>query len=129
MVFGPYQGILIDDATEAEKDGYCWELRYGAFIAQVFFENGLFQQGFRSHNGQHFIDGSNTQYSNWMRYINSSRRRLRIFLRIQLTSAHSMISQNNQFEMVMLFIFFFSFVTSHHSSKNYSPFSTVRVKI
>uniref|UniRef100_A0A0K0CWL1 SET domain-containing protein n=1 Tax=Angiostrongylus cantonensis TaxID=6313 RepID=A0A0K0CWL1_ANGCA len=27
MVFGPYQGILIDDASEAEKDGYCWELR------------------------------------------------------------------------------------------------------
>ncbi|EPB74341.1 hypothetical protein ANCCEY_06557 [Ancylostoma ceylanicum] len=33
MVFGPYQGILIDDATEAEKDGYCWELRYCAFDA------------------------------------------------------------------------------------------------
>ncbi|VDL82472.1 unnamed protein product [Nippostrongylus brasiliensis] len=54
MVFGPYQGLLIDDAADAEKDGYCWELR--------------------SHTGAHFIDGSNTQYSNWMRYINSSRR-------------------------------------------------------
>ncbi|KAJ1355542.1 hypothetical protein KIN20_012989 [Parelaphostrongylus tenuis] len=53
MVFGPYQGILIDDASEAEKDGYCWELR--------------------SSDGPHFMDGSNTQYSNWMRYINSSR--------------------------------------------------------
>ncbi|KAK6018553.1 hypothetical protein OSTOST_15856 [Ostertagia ostertagi] len=28
MVFGPYQGILLEDASEAEKDGYCWELRY-----------------------------------------------------------------------------------------------------
>ncbi|VDO19959.1 unnamed protein product [Haemonchus placei] len=60
MVFGPYQGILIDDASEAEKDGYCWELR--------------------SHTGPHFIDGSNTQYSNWMRYINSSRREFRYCL-------------------------------------------------
>ncbi|VDO77947.1 unnamed protein product [Heligmosomoides polygyrus] len=53
MVFGPYQGILIDDASESERDGYCWELRSSA--------------------GPRFIDGSNTQYSNWMRYINSSR--------------------------------------------------------
>uniref|UniRef100_A0A1I7X352 SET domain-containing protein n=1 Tax=Heterorhabditis bacteriophora TaxID=37862 RepID=A0A1I7X352_HETBA len=53
IVFGPYQGVLINDVKFAQEDGYSWEIT--------------------NKRGTVFIDGSNTQYSNWMRYINSSR--------------------------------------------------------
>ncbi|CAI4232317.1 unnamed protein product [Auanema sp. JU1783] len=52
IVFGPYKGRLIKDPKDATSDGYCWEL---------------------TTKTQHcYIDGSDENCSNWMRYINHS---------------------------------------------------------
>ena len=53
MVFGPYEGILRDDKKKS-SNGYSWEIRGS--------------RGQRS-----YIDGYDQNYSNWMRFINSSR--------------------------------------------------------
>uniref|UniRef100_A0A0M3J8B8 SET domain-containing protein n=1 Tax=Anisakis simplex TaxID=6269 RepID=A0A0M3J8B8_ANISI len=47
LVFGPYQG-------KADQHGYAWEIRIAGALPQ-------------------YIDGSDQNYSNWMRFINSSR--------------------------------------------------------
>lgn len=49
FVFGPYEGVLIEDADQAAIDGYCWEIR--------------------SKGKTIFIDGSDPRYSNWMRFL------------------------------------------------------------
>ncbi|VDM46265.1 unnamed protein product [Toxocara canis] len=54
LVFGPYQGVLLSDAKKADQHGYAWEIRMRGAPPQ-------------------YIDGSDPNYSNWMRYINSSR--------------------------------------------------------
>lgn len=54
LVFGPYQGVLLKDAKKADQHGYSWEIRVSGKPSQ-------------------YIDGSDPNYSNWMRYINSSR--------------------------------------------------------
>uniref|UniRef100_A0A158Q8E0 SET domain-containing protein n=1 Tax=Elaeophora elaphi TaxID=1147741 RepID=A0A158Q8E0_9BILA len=55
LVFGPYQGrILLSDPKKADQNGYSWEIRISGKPSQ-------------------YIDGSDPKYSNWMRYINSSR--------------------------------------------------------
>ncbi|EFO22150.2 SET domain-containing protein [Loa loa] len=54
LVFGPYQGILLSDPKKADQNGYSWEIRISGKPSQ-------------------YIDGSDPRYSNWMRYINSSR--------------------------------------------------------
>uniref|UniRef100_A0A0N4UBE9 SET domain-containing protein n=1 Tax=Dracunculus medinensis TaxID=318479 RepID=A0A0N4UBE9_DRAME len=54
LVFGPYQGILLCDSKKADQHGYSWEIRIAGKPSQ-------------------FVDGSDPRYSNWMRYINSSR--------------------------------------------------------
>uniref|UniRef100_A0A914UYG5 SET domain-containing protein n=1 Tax=Plectus sambesii TaxID=2011161 RepID=A0A914UYG5_9BILA len=54
LVFGPYQGILLKDPKKADRDGYAWEIRQPN-------ENPV------------YVDGSDAKYSNWMRFINSSR--------------------------------------------------------
>uniref|UniRef100_A0A183EAF3 SET domain-containing protein n=1 Tax=Gongylonema pulchrum TaxID=637853 RepID=A0A183EAF3_9BILA len=51
LVFGPYQGILLTDPKKADQNGYSWEIRISGRPSQ-------------------YIDGSDPQYSNWMRYIN-----------------------------------------------------------
>uniref|UniRef100_A0A915Q0V5 SET domain-containing protein n=1 Tax=Setaria digitata TaxID=48799 RepID=A0A915Q0V5_9BILA len=56
LVFGPYQGILLSDPKKADQNGYSWEIRISGKPSQ-------------------YIDGSDPRYSNWMRYINSSRSR------------------------------------------------------
>ncbi|MFH4982266.1 hypothetical protein AB6A40_008975 [Gnathostoma spinigerum] len=53
LIFGPYQGVLLSDAKKADQNGYSWEIR--------------------TKGKPVYIDGSDPQYSNWMRYINSSR--------------------------------------------------------
>ncbi|KAL7071640.1 hypothetical protein ACQ4LE_009514 [Meloidogyne hapla] len=55
IVFGPYEGILLQDPKKASQDGYSWELRVG---------NG---------KPSYYIDAKDPRYSNWMRYINSPR--------------------------------------------------------
>jgi len=55
IVFGPYEGILRKDLKLADVDGYSWELRRGVDKAS------------------YYIDGHDPRYSNWMRFINSSR--------------------------------------------------------
>jgi hypothetical protein len=55
IVFGPYEGILLQDPKKASQDGYSWELRVG---------NG---------KPSYYIDAKDPQRSNWMRYINSPR--------------------------------------------------------
>uniref|UniRef100_A0A0M3HNS8 SET domain-containing protein n=1 Tax=Ascaris lumbricoides TaxID=6252 RepID=A0A0M3HNS8_ASCLU len=54
LVFGPYQGVLLSDAKKADQHGYAWEIRMSGAPPQ-------------------YVDGSDPNYSNWMRYINSSR--------------------------------------------------------
>lgn len=54
LVFGPYQGLLLTDAKEADQQGYSWELRIEGKPSK-------------------FVDGSHRYYANWMRFINSSR--------------------------------------------------------
>uniref|UniRef100_A0A0N5AGX6 SET domain-containing protein n=1 Tax=Syphacia muris TaxID=451379 RepID=A0A0N5AGX6_9BILA len=46
--------LLLTDANEADQQGYSWELRIDGKPSK-------------------FVDGSNRYYSNWMRFINSSR--------------------------------------------------------
>uniref|UniRef100_A0A915D740 SET domain-containing protein n=1 Tax=Ditylenchus dipsaci TaxID=166011 RepID=A0A915D740_9BILA len=53
VVYGPYEGILRKDQKQAECDGYSWEIKYDSETV--------------------FIDGRDPRYSNWMRFINSSR--------------------------------------------------------
>ncbi|CAJ0915468.1 unnamed protein product, partial [Mesorhabditis belari] len=53
IVFGPYQGVLLEDKEEADLAGYSWEILEQA---KAFF-----------------IDGSNQKHSNWVRYVNSAR--------------------------------------------------------
>lgn len=55
IVFGPYEGILRNNSKIADSDGYSWELRRG------------------TGKTSYYIDGHDPKYSNWMRYINSSR--------------------------------------------------------
>uniref|UniRef100_A0A915NA15 SET domain-containing protein n=1 Tax=Meloidogyne javanica TaxID=6303 RepID=A0A915NA15_MELJA len=55
IVFGPYEGILLQDPKKSSQDGYSWELRVG---------NG---------KPSFYIDAKDPRYSNWMRYINSPR--------------------------------------------------------
>ncbi|CAB3401692.1 unnamed protein product [Caenorhabditis bovis] len=54
MVFGPYKGVRCAKKSEFHMDGYAWEIngKDGKLI---------------------YVDGSNPEKSNWLRYINSPR--------------------------------------------------------
>ncbi|CAO4387770.1 unnamed protein product [Caenorhabditis nigoni] len=54
VVFGPYEGVKLFNAEECVKEGYTWEV-VGKF-------------------GSYFLDGSDPNQSNWIRYINCARR-------------------------------------------------------
>lgn len=53
MMFGPYKGIRVDRKSDFYKDGYAWLIKSG--------------------DKKIYIDGSDPQRSNWLRYINSPR--------------------------------------------------------
>lgn len=57
IVFGPYEGVLIEDPKSADQHGYAWEIRrtYGRSPA--------------------YIDGHDPEKSNWIRYVNNARRK------------------------------------------------------
>ena len=54
MMFGPYKGIRVHRKSDFYKDGYAWLIKSG--------------------DKKIYIDGSDPQRSNWLRYINSPRR-------------------------------------------------------
>ncbi|XP_054719044.1 zinc finger protein 260-like [Uloborus diversus] len=51
IVFGPYEGDIIRKRFEAKQSGYAWEIRKGG-------------------RTDHFIEGRNQKFSNWLRYVN-----------------------------------------------------------
>ncbi|PAV72503.1 hypothetical protein WR25_05904 [Diploscapter pachys] len=53
IVFGPFEGVLVNDESKVERDGYAWQIRG------------------KDPNNSLFLDASDEHYSNWMRYINS----------------------------------------------------------
>ncbi|PAV63079.1 hypothetical protein WR25_19852 [Diploscapter pachys] len=53
IVFGPFEGVLVNDESKVERDGYAWQIRG------------------KDPNNPLFLDASDEHYSNWMRYINS----------------------------------------------------------
>ncbi|NP_001368599.1 Histone-lysine N-methyltransferase set-17 [Caenorhabditis elegans] len=53
MVFGPYKGRRCQKKTDFYKDGYAWLIKSG--------------------DKRFYIDGSDAERSNWLRYINSPR--------------------------------------------------------